>query len=362
MARKKENKNKKGLVEVKREIGVDYMGGPIRKSFYGKTLKDADEKYLEYMKKNGAILIDDRMTLERWADVWLETYKEGTVSDTTYKATYVWAVNKLKDRFGNRRMTSIRTIELQKFFKDQSAGSASSVDKIKMVTRAIFKTALNNEVISKNPMEDVQIPKGVETEEKRTFTSKEYRMVLDFAKTDPDGIGPFIILKTGLRRGELMALKWSDIDFKNMVVSVQHAARIQDGRCIAGPPKSKKSIRSIPVDIELIQFLQEVGRVRESIYVMGHFHDKKRPKNPDTWKQRHYDKFMGRLLKKFPDIPDLTPHELRHTFGSILYTSGVDIYRVSKILGHSSVDITTKIYVHTTVEDLRQGIPYENLP
>lgn len=362
MARKKENKNKKGLVEIKREIGVDYMGGPIRKSFYGKTLKEADEKYLEYMKKNGAIQIDDRMTLERWADVWLETYKEGTVSDTTYKATYVWAVNKLKTRFGGRRMSSIRTIELQRFFKEQSAGSASSVDKIKMVTRAIFKTAFHNEVIPKNPMEDVQIPKGIEAEEKRAYNANEYRKVLNFAKEDPDGVGPFIILKTGLRRGELMALKWSDIDFLHMAVSVNQAARIQDGRCIAGPPKSKKSMRSIPVDKELIQFLSDIGRVRESIYVMGHFRDKKRPKNPDTWKQRHYDKFMERLIEKYPEIPELTPHELRHTFGSILYTSGVDIYRVSKILGHSSVDITTKIYVHTTVEDLRNGIPYENLP
>lgn len=362
MARKKETKNKKGLVEIKREVGVDYLGTPIRKSFYGKTLKEADERYLEYMRENGSIEIDERMTLERWADIWLETYKYGTVSDSTYKATYVWAVNKLKEGFTGRRIAGIRTIELQQFFKKQASGSASSVDKIKMVSRAIFKTAFHNEVIPKNPMETVQIPKGNEADEKRAYSAAHYRTVLNFAKADPDGTGTFIILKTGLRRGELMALKWSDIDFKNMVVSVKHAARIEDGRCIAGPPKSKKSVRSIPVDMELISYLHEKGRVRESLYIMGHFSDRKRPKNPDTWKQRHYNKFSQRLHEAYPDIPMLTPHELRHTFGSILYTSGVDIYRVSKILGHSSIEITTKVYVHTTVEDIRQGIPYENLP
>lgn len=126
------------------------------------------------------------------------------------------------------------------------------------------------------------------------------------------------------------------------------------GAAEVGEPKTKRSKRTIPIDDETAQYLKQVPR--SSLYVLGTFNGTGKPRNPDTWNRESFGAYNRRLEKALPDVPVLYAHELRHTFGSVFYNSGVDIVTVSRLMEHSKIDMTVNTYVHSNVEDLRDKL------
>lgn len=351
--RAKKKKRKDGLVEIKKYCGIDHLGQPIRKSFYGRTKKEAEEKYSQFIITGANPEPNRRYTFVKWMNKWLEDYKEPNVSSQTYQYTYVPIQRELTRLFPRRGLQSFQPIDWQDYFNQMTNRSSSYINKRKMFLTGLFQSAVDNDLIDKSPMRGVVVPKGVQPKEKRAYTRDQYEKVLAFAKKDPDGLGPYIMLKCGLRRSELLGLRWSDIDFKNKTLSVNRAAKMEYGSVSIGALKSKRSKRIIPVDDDFIQHLKHIPR--SSIYVLGAF-GSDTPRNPDTWKRERFGAYCRRLKEALPDIPVLRPHELRHTFGSVLYNSGVDIVTVSRLMGHSKIDVTVNIYVHSNVEDLRKNL------
>lgn len=343
-----------GLVEIKRVCGTDYLGRQIRRSFYGKTKREAEEKYTKFMIAGADPTPHKAFSFVSWMEQWLKDYKEPTVSDQTFQRTYMTIYRELSKKWPRRGLKSFRPVELQNYFNGIADKSNSYINKRKMFLTGLFQSAVDNDLIEKSPMRGVMIPHGRATKEKRAYTREQYRQVLDFAKTDPDGLGPFLMLKCGLRRSELLALMWSDIDFKARTLSVNRSVKISHGVAEIGEPKTKHSKRTIPIDKETVDYLKRIPR--KSIYVLGTFKDKSKPRNPDTWNRERFASYNRRLKDAIPDIPILSAHELRHTFGSVLYNSGVDIVTVSRLMGHSKIDVTVNTYVHSNVEDLRDKL------
>lgn len=357
MANKKKAR-RDGLVEIKREIGTDHLGKIIRKSFYGKTLKEADQKYKDFLTSRMEPEYNKGITFAEWSETWLEEYKRPNIKDCTYKRTYLPVKRVLDEDFGARTLASIFPVELQRYFNGLAGMSDSYISKYKMFLSAMMRSAVDNDLLDKSPMRSVVVPSGYKPAEKRAYTALQYKRVLEYAKEDKEGLGPYIMLKTGLRRSELLGLRWSDIDRRDLVVNVRRAVTMENGKTTAGPCKTKQSVRSIPVDREFIDHVLSFPRT--STYILGAWMGKNLPYNPDGWSKGSYRRFCLRMANECPDLPVLNSHELRHTYGSVLYNGGTDIYTVSKLMGHSKIDITAKIYVHTSAEDLRKKMRFED--
>lgn len=173
--------------------------------------------------------------------------------------------------------------------------------------------------------------------------------MLNYAKTHQYGVGIWIMLSTGIRRGELLALSWNDIDLDNDILHVRHAIK---GDGSFGKPKSDAGIRSIPFGKELHDYLLNHKRTGYVIQNQnGNYFE------PTNYDKRHYKKFMNDMHEYYNgEVKTLTAHELRHTYGTLLRAKGVDIYTIQKVMGHSDIRVTADIYVANDLDVLKEKL------
>ncbi|MBK5243702.1 MAG: site-specific integrase [Eubacteriaceae bacterium] len=341
-------------------VGKTSDGKPIMKNFYGKSIKECNEKIDAYKLElaTGQKQEWDETIFKSWADQWLNIYKEKVVSSPTYYG-YKLCIDHLNDYFGDYNIRMIRAIDVQQFFKLKADLSQSMVDKLRITLNAIFETAIENDFIIKNPMANIKQPKGKPTAPKRPYTVAEYDIVVEYAKTHPEGLGAFIILKTGIRKGELVGLNPAkDIDFHKKLLTLHRVITDDTGTPkMKTTGKSEKAMRAIPLDDVFCDFLKDDIRMYRDDYLFKTRRDK--IMGPRVWANYHYKKFKEDLKIAHPEIPVLAPHELRHTYGTVLYKSGTDVFTLQKLLGHASIETTTKIYVHDDVDDLIKNIRWQ---
>lgn len=394
--------------EVKLTIVRTLDGKPIRKSFYSILSKeDAKAKADKWKIENQISQITGNMyninsiTFEEWATKWLLKYKKGNVKESTYKETYERNVNLyLIPYFGRSFLNNIRPIDVQSFFNKYSdIYSQTTLKKFSLCLNAIFETAILNDLCYKNPCKGITVSSKIQKQQKRTYSHQEVEEILSFADNHEYGLYIRILLELGLRCSELCGLKWSDFDLSEKTVKIQRACTSVNHKAHIDRPKSKNSIRTLPVSSILAERV-EIEMMKMSSNNNRRFISKATP-HENSWTEQAYknnplteyiiestkikgkplsplDFSVGRYKKFFNDyvgyrkskigsieetakIPDvefqiLTPHELRHTCGTLLYDKTKDIYSVSKYLGHASVDITAKLYVHENAELLRQHL------
>ena len=145
-----------------------------------------------------------------------------------------------------------------------------------------------------------------------------------------------------------------------------------NGMITTGAPKTKTSIRQIPIDDETVEILKAVPRViirhkgkgkkRMEYQVKNNFvvsDIKGSCMQPRNWQRRIYNRVMSEFVAQNPEIKKLNAHELRHTYGTLLYKSGTDILTISKLMGHANVLVTTKIYVHDDLDTIKKSMKYD---
>lgn len=381
MPPKTKRQTQQKLVEVKITIGRDIEGRRIQKSFYAAGKREARAKaeaYLEAQKKGS--LVDEVTDFTSWAKLWLIQYKKGKIKDTTYQYTFLNAVNNhLIPYFGKMHLTDIKPIDIQRFFNEKSKShSKESIKKMRMCLDGIFRTAIENDLCVKNPVtRDTRIPDddAEDFNAKRTYTREQRDLILEFAKTHRFGLDITVLLKTGIRRGELLGLRWEDVDYKNGVIFIRRAAAdvknedTGEWTVIIDKPKTPQSIRPIPVDNELLEMIKQkprkiiVGRNihkkldGEEVETEFIFHDRYgKASSPNNWMHRHYKVFMADLKNAYPDMPILNPHELRHTVATLWKDDGVDVYSISKLGGWADLDMIAKRYAHNNIDALKKAL------
>ena len=341
----------KKKIEKKITIGHKTDGTPMRKSFYGKTLREVEAKIKEYHQTSQYPEVDNRITLAEWGEKWLDTYKRSACSEATIISTYMPEINRINKYFKDARLCAVRNVDVQKFFQAHIHLSQSRLRKLYITLNAIFATAIENDLIIKNPCKGIKYKSTQTPEEKRAYTQAETDDIIEYAKTHKYGAAVIVMLRTGLRRGELLALRWQDINLKARVLSVRQAVSLENGRAIVGEPKTAASKADLPIPDDLIPVLQSIPRMIGVEYV---FHSPKgKVYNPRNWDERRFGKFMEDYQAHNPEARLLNPHELRHTFGTLTYAATGDIYITSKLMRHSSVDITAKTYVHENMDMMR---------
>jgi len=205
-------------------------------------------------------------------------------------------------------------------------------------------------VIDRNAADGLRQPKADRTT-RRALTAQETSAVLEVIDTSADGLLLAILYYAGLRRGEALGLRWSDIDFPARTLRVE-----QDIDCVTGKVgtvKTHTSVRTVPVPDELITLLNKSRQVGNGYLIRS-------PKTGGYWPKstfvRHWRSIQAALLSAAPSIENdgtgsiLTPHYFRHNYASVLYRSGVDVLSAQQYLGHADPATTMRIYTHLADE------------
>lgn len=366
---KKEKPNRaNGMYEVKVTVGHDSLGRPIRKSFYSKTSKEAARAKAEQYKVEqavyditGEVPESNDISFSVWAEKVLESLK-GTVKGSTYELHYRNTIEKhLIPHFKNARMNRIRQIDVQNYFnKLQDAYSLETLKVHKMVLHKIFEAAIQNDIINKNPCDNIRLKSTVPKQDKHTYTEEECDLVLQYAATHPYGLEITLLLSYGISRSELLGIKWTDIDADELTLHIQRGvAEVKNPttgkvEVVVGDLKNDFRERTIPITKSVMDRIQTQPRTCE--YMFGNQAGK--PQCPSNWRRRRYNVFMRDMHKFYEeqgiDIPVLTPHELRHTRASLWVNGGANLFAVANVLGHADLQMLRKRYAHSDVEATRK--------
>lgn len=299
------------------------------------------------------------MTFEEVYKMWFEQHKATVKESSAYIHNTIIKVQILP-YFGTLRVDKIDTAYCQKQVNRIFKTLKNYNSAINLIRR-IFEYAKVMKQIKTNPMNDVIIPKKRKTlddtdktvnfytkEQLRTFleTLKEhapYQMYVVFR----------VMAFTGMRKGELAALKWPDVDFENGTISINRTVAFNNvGKFHIQTPKTKKSIRTISTDTITLNALKTwKNELRKELFKQGQNIDKGDGFIFRTQKGnfiiKYIDKFLPSFLKKY-NLPPIKPHGFRHTHASLLFESGASIKEVQDRLGHENIKTTMDIYTHVT--------------
>lgn len=299
------------------------------------------------------------MTFEEVYKMWFEQHKATVKESSAYIHNTIIKVQILP-YFGTLRVDKIDTAYCQKQVNRIFKTLKNYNSAINLIRR-IFEYAKVMKQIKTNPMNDVIIPKKRKTlddtdkpvnfytkEQLRTFleTLKEhapYQMYVAFR----------VLAFTGMRKGELAALKWSDVDFENGTISINKTVAFNNvGKFHIQTPKTRKSIRTISIDDTTLNALKTwKNKLRKELFKQGQNIDKGDGFIFHTQKGnfiiKYIDKFLPSFLKKY-NLPPIKPHGFRHTHASLLFESGASIKEVQDRLGHENIKTTMDIYTHVT--------------
>ena len=334
---------------------------------YGKSSKevlDKLKKKIEEYEQEKTIRSDfNDYLLQDWVKIYLETYKKNELKESTYGSYLSVYRNSIENsEIGRMMLSKIKPVNIQSYYNEKlKAGiSVKSVWHIKSLIGSSLKQAVREGIIKDNPDEYTVLPKK-KRYEPTILMPEEIKKITDNAKEDP--LYPIIIiaLYTGMRKGELMALQWENVDFKNRQIFVKYnLCRVEHEKDINGmfhnvfkldTPKSKKSMRYIPItDIALDALkIQKEWQIKNKekyrdVYQENDFVFTEA--NGSMIRQRQFmDKYHA-FLKEY-GVSDCRFHDLRHSFASLMLEAGVSIKTLSDILGHSQISTSLDIYTHT---------------
>lgn len=364
--------------EYKLNLGKGIDGSLIRKSFYSKkSMSDARKKAEAYRVQyemevfvTGSSQVK-AVKFSAWALSCLELYKKPYVKANTYSGTYLYPVKlHLIPYFGNMNLNDIRPIHIQQYINEASRKYApETIKKDCNALKLIFDTAVDNQLCTKSPLtKSVKRPKSEGTTVKHAFTQEQYDTAYAFAKEWENGLSLMLLLETGISRSELLGLRWEDLDLEQQSIHINQGLvvyhSVEEDKLImeSNGLKNKFRRRTIPItDQELWKRLCQAPRTvnlgKRTMLTEQIFHSPEgKPYQPNNWENRVYRPFMRALHKAHPEIPMLSPHELRHTRATLWIAQGMAPYMAARLLGHSDLKMLTKIYDHTSTETLRQAL------
>ena len=339
---------------------------------YGKTQAEVKKK-LNEKKREPSIKHHQILTLQEWVLEFLQKYKKNELKITTFDSYMGMFRKHIKDSaLGKAKLDKITTEVLQKYYnnKMKNGYSSKTVREIETIINSALVMAVKLKMIPDNPNIYTTIPKKIKYEAK-VLKQEEVKKIIDEAKAEE--LYPIVVttVYTGMRKGEVMALKWDNVNFQERKIFIKNSlCRVEDEmpdekghrhtRYEVLEPKTKKSIRVIPMLDEVYYVLME-QKVRQ---------DKEKEKYRDAYldqgfvfadpignylPQRSFMEKYHTFLQKY-GITDIRFHDLRHTFASLLIESDVSMKVVQELLGHSTITTSMDIYTHISDKKKEQAL------
>ena len=338
-------------------VGHKKNGTPIFQHAYAHTQKELTEKLHQNIERYQDVELteDSRMTLGEWLDRWLTEYKAGTVRPGTLKSYRCYIAYYIKPQLGDKQVSLVTSQDVQKLYRRLKGngrvrehprfGSAlldTTINRLHAIFHQAMEDALHAHIIAKNPTVGATVPKASHAP-KRVLTDKELDTFLDAVREDKIwGDFFYVELTTGLRRGELLALRWEDLDIQNRTLSINKSVARQNGKLVLSTPKTPNSIRTVLLPEDTVKLLvEEHERHPANSYLFPS------PRTGETWDPDGFRRLHDRIIKEI-GAEHVRFHDMRHTFATLSLKSGVDVRTLSETLGHFSAGFTLSTYVHST--------------
>jgi integrase len=339
----------------------------LRKSKSGfRTKKECEAALAEIITKldKGEYFEASDMNLKEYLIYWLDIYKSKIAPSTLQR--YQEYSNYAIKHIGNIKLEKLKPINLQKLYvKLEETLTSGTVLKVHRMLHLALKHAVNWQMINSNPADAVTAPKANKTEMK-VWSPEISAKFMNGIRGTTAFLPVMLALTTGMRRGEISALKWSNVNFKDGFISITHNMQRVDGNHYElKPPKTDKSARTIAMmDITIKELKEHRKKQLEIKLLMGYeYKDENfvcawedgRPYTP------HYisDIFRKYVLKL--DFPKIRFHDLRHTHATMLLSKGVHPKVVSERLGHSTINITLDTYSHVLPNMQKEAVKKLNV-
>ena len=286
-----------------------------------------------------------------------ENDKKLYVKKSTYSAYLLLIENHINPYFADKEQ--ITEEDVQKFVLTElrKGLSQKSIKDIIIVLKMILKFAVKQKLLAYNEIE-IKFPTVGEKTDLEVLNKNDHKKIINYLQDNFTfkNLGIYICLSTGMRIGEICGLLWSDIDVENGIIKVRRTVQriyVIDGETrhteiLIDTPKTKNSIRDIPMTTELYKIIKPLKKVvNNDFYVIT---NEAKPTEPRT-----YRNYYERLIKRL-GIPKLKFHGLRHSFATRCIESKCDYKTVSVILGHSNISTTLNLYVHPNMEQKKKCI------
>ncbi len=300
--------------------------------------------------------IMNKKTIREIAEAWKE-YKRPYVKQSTMAAYVLILENHILPEFGDN--DSLHEHEVQAFVlkKIEQGLSVKSVKDILIVLKMVMKYGVKNEWMNHYEW-DIKYPVNSQPKELEVLSVANHKKILDYVQHNFTfmSLGIYISLSTGLRIGEICALKWNDINVADGTITVQRTIEriyVAEGekkhtQLVINTPKTVNSCREIPMSKELLAMVKPMKKVvNGDFYVLT---NEVKPTEPRT-----YRNYYNRLMEKL-GIPKLKYHGLRHSFATRCIEAGCDYKTVSVLLGHANISTTLNLYVHPNMEQKKRCI------
>lgn len=393
------NANGQGSYSLVTKNGITYHRYRIShnyktKEFYGKTKQEAFQKMKEF-EKNALAEEAEALTklpfadyMARCNDLFCKRKRDLSPKTIAEREYHIGIVRNSKTGIGKLQVHNVNEKILMEFAEEQRAKgySKKSLEKIMGFVRRCLTEAVEDGIFTKSPArnianftEDEVITKKAV---KDSLSTSDMKKLVNEAKrvntaqykingevgTSVYGVNADVlifILYTGLRIGEALGLKWKNVDFDKKCIHVKETLKLmptssgsKKNEFVCGTPKTKCSIRSVPLYPEALNILKKyhTEETNKETFVFT-------TENGNPINYHNVGRTLENMLVRAGcDRTDVTTHELRHTFGTFLINNHVDIYRVSKILGHSSIKVTESVYLHLLPESSMEAVSvFDNL-
>lgn len=374
-----------GIWEGRYSDGVNADGKQIQRSVYGKTKKEVTDKLhaIFFQKQQGMYITPTKVLLREWLEEWLHNYAHINVRPSTYISYEGYIYNHIIPIIGDLPIQKITPPVVQNFYNDRflngrTDGKGGLSSKTLRNMHNMFHQAMEqakiNGIIVNNPTENAVLPKSPK-KEMRVLSVQEQMQLLSVVHMHRLGFAIKFDLATGLRIGELCALKWTDIDFVKRTAKISRTLqRIKTNQLerdeledldnmtmvVEGDVKTNSGFREIPIpDIIWNELMQHQYLQRQEYMTLGV------PDLPDgyvfampfgTCVEPSTMRDALNYLLAVAGIEHANFHSLRHTFATRAIEAGMPVKTLSDILGHSQVQITMDLYCHSSVDHMRESM------
>ena len=353
-------KRKDGRWEGRYTAGYDANGKAITKNVLGRTQAEVKEKLrnaIEDSKKLDPVKAGS-YTLEQWLKLWYSIYVEPQVRYSTREFYHNAIDHHIIPKLGSVKLEKLTMLQIQQFYNEllksgrvqkknqpelkEHGLSPRMVQCVHVVLNKALEHAVEEKLILANPVKKCKIPKNTH-KEMNILPEALIGPYLSAAREHGILAPMYLELTTGLRRGELLALLWTDLDVENRTISITKQVNRIKGELVVSQPKTQNSVRILPVS-------------QQAVALMVDEH-KKHPGNPYMFPSpktggMYGPDCVGRIHKKLLEKAGIEEHvrfhDLRHTFSTLAIQSGIDPKTVAEILGHASAEFSLDVYTHVT--------------
>lgn len=355
-----------------------------RKEKYFLKLKDArnwldEQRYLTKVSGSSNMLVDD------WYEYWYKNFKEKFLADNTLKGYRIRYEKNIKSEIGRMKLSDIKQYHCQEIINkmfDSGKYSYGTMELTQITMHAIFKVAVENDLMTKNPAENLSlVNRDEDDDERRVLTREEQKIFIKYSEKTQYHNAYCLVLETGMRAGEIGALKWTDIDFDKRCININHTLLQKKGGFYLGKPKSKKSKRQIPLTNKAVDILKRQKQDQELMKKKSSDWSKEweslvfTTKNGNPVGQSTFRTCIIRIVKNinadrkysstngFYEVFEHTyMHSLRHTFATRCVENNMNFKTLQIIMGHSTLSTTMDLYAHVTEDNRFDEIEKMNIP